>query len=429
MIINRINLHLKPKKLYLNQQKLYRRYTSLAQRLYKLGTETAYSVSAESNALAAQGKKIYSFHIGDLNFPSPPTVVEATKRALDEQKTGYCPALGIPKLRKVVADFCGTERKIKLTSDHVSIQPGGKPIIEKFILTTMNPGDEVLYPSPGYPIFESLVTFYGGKPVPYFIKETSSGSLQLDMRNLRKSISPNTKLLIYNNMHNPTGYSSSPDEMADIARLAVDNNLWVLSDEAYFHISYGDTRRSIISYPGMSDRTVVLTTSSKTWSMTGWRLGAALASPQIINMFGKLSTNFEGCTSHFIQVGALECYSDQAQDYVKSIVSKLDKRRILLHRLINNIPGFRAHLPICTFYLWVNVTKAFQILKVSEYEEFRQKILAHTGVSFCSRNHFGTPLQHEQNKYIRLAYSGISEDDIIEACEILNVYMWKHISK
>jgi len=393
-----------------------------------LGTETAYAVSGEAKALEAQGKKIYSFHIGDLNFPSPPSVVEATKRALDARKTGYCPALGIPELRQAVAAFCGTERQLKLSKDNVSIQPGGKPIIEKFLLTCMNPGDEVLFPSPGYPIFESLISFYGGIPVPYTFQENRAGSLQLDLAQLQRSITARTKLLIYNNMHNPTGYSSPLDEMAYIAQLAVKYDLWVLSDEAYFHLCYDLVPRSISSLPGMKERTVVLTTCSKTWSMTGWRVGAALASPRIIDTFGKLSTNFEGCTTQFVQVGALECFRDpSAQAHANMILSTLASRRILLHKLVNNIPGFRAYLPESTFYIWVNATKAFKMLGITDYEEFRQKILHDTGVSFCSRNHFGFPLPNEKEKYIRLAYSGISENEMIEACSKLREYMLSYI--
>ena len=240
----------------------------LATQLDKLGTETAFAVSAAAAAWAAKGNKVYPFHLGDINIPTPTNIVEATSKAIADGYTGYCPGAGIPELRAVLADDVGRKRQLSYSAEQVSIQPGGKPVIGKFLATVMNPGDEVLYPNPGYPIYESQIDYQRGVAVPYGYIETDSG-FALDMEAIRASINERTRVLIYNNYQNPTGAQSSRQEMEELAELAIRHDLWVLSDDAYHEIQYDDEGISIINLPGMQERTATLYTCSKRFAMTG----------------------------------------------------------------------------------------------------------------------------------------------------------------
>jgi len=276
----------------------------IADRMSRIGTETAFAVSLEASQAAQKGMKIYPFHLGDMNIITPSNVMDAAIEAMKKGKTGYCPTAGIPDLREAVAKDVGEQRKLKLTADNVSIQPGGKPTIGKFIMTAMNPGDKVLYPNPGYPIYESQIEFHGGVGLPYGYKEAGDGFI-LDMETIRKGVQAGAKILIYNNYQNPTGASSPREEMEELAFLAVQNDLFVLSDEAYFEIRYSGTPTSIASLPGMAERTVILYTFSKKFAMTGWRLGAAVGPAKFIEYISKINVNDESCSNHFIQYGAL----------------------------------------------------------------------------------------------------------------------------
>lgn len=224
-------------------------------------------MSGEAQAHRDAGNKVFAFHIGDLNFSTPPCIVAAAKKALDDGKTGYCPALGIKPLRDALAKFLGEERGVEFTADNIAVQPGGKPVIGKWIQALMNPGDHVMGPAPGYPIYESVVDYFDGVYDPYFYKEQEDGSFALDMDSFRTRLTDKTRFLIYNNYQNPTGAVSSREEMEEVAKFAVEHDLHVLSDEAYFHLVYDEAPVSIVSFPGMKERTVVLFTCSKSWAM------------------------------------------------------------------------------------------------------------------------------------------------------------------
>ncbi|KPK89645.1 MAG: aspartate aminotransferase, partial [Deltaproteobacteria bacterium SM23_61] len=335
----------------------------------------------------------------------PSNVMEAAVEAMKKGKTGYCPTAGIPELREAVAKDVGEQRRLKLTADNVSIQPGGKPTIGKFILASMNPGDKVLYPNPGYPIYESQIEFHGGTGLPYGYKEARDGFI-LDMEAIRKGVQAGAKILIYNNYQNPTGASSPPEEMEELASLVLKNDLFVLSDEAYFEIRYSGKPMSIASFPGMAERTVILYTFSKKFAMTGWRLGAAVGPAKFIAHISKINVNDESCSNHFIQYGALAGLRGSNEGPL-GILSVLKERRDVLVDLLNAIPGVRCFKPEATFYLFPNVTGAMKRKKVSDVEDFRKLVLQATGVSFCTRKHFGRPLPGETEQYIRFAYSGI----------------------
>jgi aspartate/methionine/tyrosine aminotransferase len=377
----------------------------IAERMSRIGTETAFAVSLEAAQLAQKGLKIYPFHLGDLNIITPSNVMDAAIEAMKKGKTGYCPTAGIPELREAVAKDVGEQRKLKLTADNVSIQPGGKPTIGKFVMAAMNPGDKVLYPNPGYPIYESQIEFHGGAGIPYGYKEAQDGFI-LDMEAIRKGVRAGAKILIYNNYQNPTGASSPREEMEELAFLAAQNDLFVLSDEAYFEIRYGGTPVSIASLPGMAERTVILYTFSKKFAMTGWRLGAAVGPAKFIETISKINVNDESCSNHFIQYGALAGLQGSNEGPL-GILSVLKERRDILVGLLNAIPGVRCFRPEATFYLFPNVTGAMKRKGVGDVEELRKLVLRETGVSFCTRKHFGRPLPGETEQYIRFAYSGI----------------------
>lgn len=394
-----------------------------ASRLKRLGTETAYAVSAEANAARAVGKTVYPFHIGDLNFRTPAPIVEGAKKAIDEGKTGYVPADGVLQLREAIAVNATRERGIPVSKDEVIVQPGGKPIIAKFLLTLLEEGDEVLYPTPGYPIYESLINFYGGVPKPYYYKETSTG-FSPDFEHIEKLISPKTKIFIWNDCHNPTGALATPAERERIASICIKHNLWVLSDEAYFHLVYDKPHSdSIISLPGMRERTIILFTCSKSWAMTGWRVGCAIGPKAVIASFAKLATNDEACTTNFLQWAAIAAFEERCHDFIANLKKTLLERRNVLVKRLSTIPGFSCHPPPSAFYLYVNVTKAFEILGVSSYEAFRKTLFEHTGVAVCTREHFGASLPFETQKYVRFAYSGIDVPQINAACDALQKFM------
>ena len=384
----------------------------IAQRVDHLGTETAFAVSAEAAAFAAQGNKVYPFHLGDLNLKTPANVLEAGIKAMRGGHTNYCPNAGVAQLRELLADDIGTNRNVEYSMDNVAIQPGGKPTIGKFFLAMMNPGDEVLYPNPGYPIYESQIEFHGGKAVPYGYIE-GKDKFDIDTAMLADRITPRTKLLVLNDLQNPTGAECSSRELEQIAELVLKHDLYVLCDEAYFDIRYGGKSKSLVTLPGMRERCVILYTFSKKFAMTGWRLGAAIGPKEIIDVIIKLNVNEESCSNHFVQYAAIEGLTGD-QTGCGQILATLKERRDTTVDLLNAIEGVHCLRPNATFYLWPKVTGAMKKTGLTNYDDFRKTVLQETGVSFCTRLHFGRPLEGEDNFYIRLAYSGIEPAEIKE---------------
>jgi aspartate/methionine/tyrosine aminotransferase len=383
-----------------------------ADRITRLGTETAFAVSGEAAAFAAQGNKVYPFHLGDLNLKTPANVLAAGIKAMQNGKTNYCPNAGVPKLREILAADISASRKTRYTAENVAIQPGGKPTISKFFLVLMNPGDEVLYPNPGYPIYESQIEFHGGKAVPYsYIEGKDNFDIDTDM--LESQITPRTRLLVLNDLQNPTGAECSAAELEKIAEIVLKHDLYVLCDEAYFDIRYEGTSNSLVSLPGMAERCVILHTFSKKFAMTGWRLGATIGPKEIIDLIIKLNVNEESCSNHFVQYAAIEGLTGD-QTEARQILTTLKKRRDLAVDLLNGIDGIRCIRPNATFYLYPNVTGAMKKTGLTDYDDFRRTVLHETGVSFCTRLHFGRPFEGEENFYIRMAYSGIEPEEIRE---------------
>ena len=395
----------------------------VADRIARLGTETAFAVSAEATAFAAQGNKVYPFHLGDLNLKTPANVLAAGIKAMQEGKTGYCANAGVPQLREILADDVSATRSAQYSLENVAIQPGGKPTISKFFLTMMNPGDEVLYPNPGYPIYESQIEFHGGKAVPYGYIETKN-NFEIDTDMLANQITPRTRLLVLNDLQNPTGAECSRAELEKIAELVLKHDLYVLCDEAYFDIRYEGRSKSLVSLPEMAERCVILYTFSKKFVMTGWRLGAAIGPKEIIDVVITLNVNEESCSNHFVQYAAIEGLTGD-QSETKRVLEILKERRDLTVDLLNDIDGISCIRPNATFYLWPNVTGAMQKTGLTDYDNFRQTVLHETGVSFCTRLHFGRPLEGEVSKYIRMAYSGIDLPEIEEGLEKLKAFIEK----
>jgi aspartate/methionine/tyrosine aminotransferase len=392
----------------------------LAKQLEKLGTETAFAVSAAAAAWGAQGNKIFPFHLGDINIPTPANIIEATHKAIADGYTGYCPGAGIPQLRAAIAADVGSKRALNYSTDNVSIQPGGKPVIGKFLAAVMNPGDEVLYPNPGYPIYESQIEYQRGIAVPYGYHETATG-FELDLDAIKAAINPNTKALIYNNFQNPNGAQSSRAEMEKLAELAIKHDLWVLSDEAYFEIQYSSQPESIVSLPGMLERSVILYTCSKRFAMTGWRLGAAIGPQSVIEVINKINTNIESCTTHFIQRAMVEAIEGDTSG-PDAIVDELRRRRDVAVAGLNAIDGVSIAAPDSTFYLFPNVTQIMARKGLTDVNKLMEESLTQTNVSFCTRKHFGRPLANEKDHYIRFAYSGIGVDDIKQGMAALKTY-------
>ena len=388
----------------------------IAKRMELLGSETAFAVSAEAAALAATGKKIFPFHLGDINLSTPKSVINSAKKAIDEGKTGYCPAPGIPELREALARDVGGARGIKYNIDNVSVQPGGKPSIGKYIAAMMEKGDSVLYPNPGYPIYESQIEFYKGIAIPYGYVNTSEG-LKLDFNAIEKGIDNGAKHIFYNNYNNPTGASSSDEEIEKLAKLVIENDMFLISDDAYFDTLYEGEPKSIASYPGMYERTLTMYTFSKKFAMTGWRLGASIGPKKIIEQINRLNVNMESCTTHFVQYAGLAGLNAPKKE-TQDILDVLKKRRDTLVNILNDIEGIDAHMPEAGFYVFPKITHLLKNTGFDDVEDFRKVVLKDTGVSFCGRHHFGRPLNNEADAYIRLAFSGIDIEDLEEGMKL-----------
>ena len=382
----------------------------LADRLNRLGTETAFAVAATAADWVSKGNEVFPFHLGDLNLSTPENISAAMQRAVVEGKTGYCPNAGIAPLRAALAESLGLQRNVTFLPENVAVQPGGKPVIGKFLRSVMNPGDEVLYPNPGFPIYESQIEFNDGVAVPYRYLDTENG-FQIDLDYLASIINSKTKALILNDQQNPLAAEMTDTERQALADLAIKHNLWVLSDEAYFDIRYAGESKSIVSLPGMLERTVILYTFSKKFAMTGWRLGAAIGPRDLVDRISKLNTNEESCTAQFVQWAGVEAITGD-QSGANELVRVLKTRRDATIAGIQTVTGMRVHTPNSAFYVFPEVTQTMARTGHDDVAKFATDALHNSGMSFCTRKHFGRPADNEKGNYIRLAYSGINNPQI-----------------
>src|SRR6266849_1913272 len=327
----------------------------LARRMSRLGTETAFEVLNKARALERQGKSIIRLEIGEPDFDTPANVVEAGIDALRKGWTHYGPSAGLPDLRQALAAYVARARSVKVTSDEVVVVPGGKPIIFFTILALIEEGDEVIYPNPGFPIYESMIHYVGGRAVPIHLREERDFSLDVD--ELRSIITDRTKLIILNSPHNPTGGVLERREIEQIAKIIGDRNIMVLSDEIYSRLLFdGGQHFSIMSVPGMQERTILLDGFSKTYAMTGWRMGYGVMRPDLAAHITRLMTNSNSCTASFTQVAGIEAIRGD-QSSVDHMRAEFQRRRDVFVAGLNRIKGFSCRLPKGAFYVFPNVTK------------------------------------------------------------------------
>jgi len=324
-----------------------------AERMKSLGTETAFEVLAKARALEKQGKDIVHLEIGEPDFDTPRNIKDAATKALNEGYTHYVPSAGIPELRQAIADYISKTRNLKVTPEEVVVTPGGKPIMFYTILALVNPGDEVLYPNPGFPIYESLINFVGAKPVPIPLEEKNDFSI--DREYVKKMITKKTKLIILNSPENPTGGVLSREDLKVVAdSISGRNDAFVLSDEIYSRIIYEGKHESITAFPGMKDKTILLDGFSKTYAMTGWRLGYGVMHKDLALKVAQLMTNSNSCTSAFTQMAGVEALTGP-QNEAERMVSEFKKRREVIVDGLNKVKGITCKKPRGAFYVFPNI--------------------------------------------------------------------------
>ena len=383
----------------------------LAVRMGSLGTESAFEVSARARALEAQGRSIVHLQIGEPDFDTPLHAREAAKRALDEGQTHYAPFAGIPALREAIAADVTARKGFAADPSQVFVTVGGKGVMLYAILGLVDPGDEVILPDPGYPIYESLTRFVGATAVPIPIR--MANDLRLDVDELASLVTPRTRLLIINSPANPTGGVLTRVDLEAIAELAVRHDLWVMADEIYGRITYdGAEHVSIASLPGMAERTVVLDGFSKTFAMTGWRLGYAVVPPSLTGAFGQLIINTVSCAPTFAQVGAVAAMTGP-QDDVDAMVVEFRARRDLVVAGLNAIPGIRCAMPLGAFYAFPDVSGTGLT-----GHDLAERLLHEAGVCVLAGSSFGG---HGAN-HIRISYA-TSRANLVEALTRIRAFV------
>lgn len=370
----------------------------LASRMSRLGTETAFEVLAAARGLEAQGRDIVHLEIGEPDFDTPGNIIEAATKALKSGKTHYTPAAGIPELRQVIARYVSRTRGIDVDPAQVVVVPGGKPIMFFVILALAEEGDEVIYPNPGFPIYESMIRFTGATAIPMPLREQNQ--FGLDIEELQHLVSERTKMIIINTPANPTGGVLSADDIKAIAKVAQERDLIVLADEIYSRILYEGTFSSIASLPGMLERTVILDGFSKTYAMTGWRLGYGVMPKELAEHVTRLVINANSCTATFIQYAGIEAL-EGPQDAVSDMVAAFQQRRDVIVEGLNLIPGFRCLKPRGAFYVFPNIEGTG--MNAKELEQF---LLHEAGVATLAGTSFGCLGQG----HLRLSYANSIEN-------------------
>ncbi|MBD1913869.1 MULTISPECIES: pyridoxal phosphate-dependent aminotransferase [unclassified Leptolyngbya] len=365
----------------------------IAERMSRLGTESAFEVFAKAKKLEAQGKSVIHLEIGQPDFPTPANICEAACQAMREGYTGYAPAAGLLEFRQVIAEYIQQTRGIEVHPDEVVVTPGAKPIIFFTLLALVNDGDEVIYPNPGFPVYESVINFIGAKPVPLELREEVDFRFRID--DLIHAISDRTKLLILNSPQNPTGGILTVEELEAIAYLAKKHDFYVLSDEIYSRIIYEAEHQSIIQFPGMKDRTILLDGHSKTYAMTGWRLGYGIAPKPLAERLVQLMINSNSCTCSFTQMAGIEALTGP-QTAVDDMVAEFRQRRDVMVDGLNAIAGIQCRQPAGAFYVFPNVKQLPLPCDV-----LADHLLENAGVSVLS----GTAFGKLGDGYLRLSYA------------------------
>jgi aspartate aminotransferase len=333
--------------------KASQRELRLARRMARLGTETAFEVMVKAKALEAKGRDIVHLEIGEPDFDTPGNIIEAACDALHKGFTHYGPSAGMPQLRETIAQYVSETRRVNVTPEEVVVVPGGKPIIFFSILALVEEGDEVIYPNPGFPIYESMINFLGAKPVPIRLREEMD--FRLDVAELAGLINDRTKLIILNSPQNPTGGVLTKKDLEEIARAIGDRDIMVLTDEIYSRLIFEGEDQSIMSLDGMKERCILLDGFSKTYAMTGWRMGYGVMRADLATHISRLMTNSNSCTASFTQVAGIEALRGP-QNSVEKMCAEFKKRRDVMVTGLNKIKGFSCRLPKGAFYVFPNIT-------------------------------------------------------------------------
>jgi aspartate aminotransferase len=371
----------------------------LARRMGRLGTETAFEVLARARALEAKGRSIIHLEIGEPDFDSPRSVVAAGVASLERGETHYTPSAGIPELREACANYLNRARGLHLEPGQIIVTPGAKPIMFFAILALLESGDEAIYPDPGFPIYSSMISFAGATGVPLALREENDYVPDLD--ELRRLITPRTKLLILNSPHNPTGGLLSPEAIREVAKIAREHDLWVLSDEIYAEITYEGEHRSIVAEDGMAERTILLDGFSKTFAMTGWRLGYGAFPKPLVDPVAKLVTNSVSCTATFTQRAGVVAISQRPAE-VDTMLAEFRRRRDAIVAGLNRIEGITCRLPKGAFYVFPNITG----LGLGDAATVANRVLSEAGVAVLAGTAFG-PVGEG---HLRLSYANSLEN-------------------
>ena len=376
----------------------------VSRRASALGTENAFVVLAEVNALARQGKDIISFCIGQPDFPAPEHVQEAAIRAIKAGKHGYTPSAGIDELREAAARYmAGMRGGLPIRPEDVVVGAGAKPFIAYAILSTTDygVGDEVIYPNPGFPIYESQILANGAKPVPIHLHEARD--FAFDLGDLERKLNAKTRLLILNYPHNPTGGCLARKDLEAIGEILKKHpQVWVYADEIYSRLVFGDKFFSIAQVPGLYERTIISDGASKTWAMTGWRIGFA-SNPVLAPVLTRWITNTDSCASQISQWAAVEAINGP-QDAAEMMKDSFLQRRNLIVKLLNDVPGVKCRTPGGAFYAWPNVSEACRMIGAADSEEFRKRLLNEAGVAVLADIHFGSRVPGE-GQHVRFSYA------------------------
>lgn len=354
----------------------------LASRMSRLGTETAFEVLVRARALEAQGKHIIHLEIGEPDFDTPRNIIDAGVKALNNGFTHYGPAPGLPQLRQAIAEYISRTRGVEVKTDEVVVVPGGKPIMFYVIMALCDEGDEVIYPNPGFPIYESMVNFTGAKPVPIPLREDLN--FAFDMDEFASKINDRTRMIILNSPHNPTGGILTKKDIEKIADIIGDRDIFVLSDEIYSRLLYdGYEHFSIMSLPDWKDRTILLDGFSKTYAMTGWRMGYGVMRADLATQVARLQTNAVSCTASFTQMAGVEALTGD-QSAVDKMAHEFKSRRDYMVERLNKIKGFSCKMPHGAFYVFPNITKTGWKSK-----KLADALLEQAGVAALSGTAFG----------------------------------------
>jgi len=386
----------------------------LARRMARLGTETAFEVLVRAKALEAKGRDIVHLEIGEPDFDTPHNIIDAGCDALHKGFTHYGPSAGLPQLRETIAQYVSETRRVDVSPDEVVVVPGGKPVIFFTILALADEGDEVIYPNPGFPIYESMINYVGAKAVPIRLREEMD--FRLDVDELAGLISDRTRLIIVNSPQNPTGGVLTRDDLDQIARAIGDRNILVLSDEIYSRLIFEGEHHSIMSLDGMKERTILLDGFSKTYAMTGWRMGYGVMRADLAAHIARLMTNSSSCTASFSQIAGIEALRGP-QDSVERMCAEFKKRRDVMVAGLNKIKGFSCRLPKGAFYVFPNITKTGWRSK-----KLADALLDDAGVAALS----GTAFGDFGEGYLRFSVAN-SIENIAKALERVDAWTQKNL--